>query len=125
MNTPFNLDTELFRSILSENKKVLADIATGGVDLTKKVEIEFVCEFPNKDKAIQARTEMRKLGGLPDEGLYMIADHSVNAGHCNLLICVPMVPEPNAISELEARLTHVAEVCDGDVSGWEFADANN
>ena len=124
MAKQLDFETEHFRSLLSENRRLLSDIADRRADVAKTVEIEFVCGFPDKLMATQARTEMRKHVDLPDGGLYIIADYSRKQGHCNLLVCVPMVPEPYAITVLEARLLHVAELFHGSFSRREFAASN-
>ena len=120
-----DMTTSSFRALLAENEQVLAGIEARGADLSKKVEIEFLEEFNQKDSAKQARAELRKLGGLPDDGCYMIADYSKSGGRYHLLICVPMVPDAQVISELEARLCYVADVFGGEPGGWEFADVDN
>ncbi|SIT84826.1 Regulator of ribonuclease activity B [Yoonia rosea] len=106
-----------------ENQHILSNLAKNGLDLSREVEIEFECQFSTKSKAVAARTKMRSLGSLPAEGLYMIAHRTSGKDLCSLLVCVPMIPDVQLISELEARLRFVGDLCGGNVSGWEFPEA--
>lgn len=119
-----DLESDEFSTILKDNADFFAKIAANGCDLTKVVEIEFECEFPTKDAAIAARTEMRALGGLPPpNGFFITADYTAQGGQCSLLLSVPMVPDNRVVSELEARLKTVSVALGGDFSGWEFKEA--
>ena len=122
MDDLIDFSSEVFRALKRENEQVLSNIANNGCYLTKEVEIIFESQYATIDAAKAARTELRKLNTLPSTGLHMVCDYSKTKGYCSVELSVEMVPNVQALTEIEAKMRYIDHLLGGENVGWEFQD---
>ncbi|QFU22068.1 ribonuclease E inhibitor RraB [Shewanella eurypsychrophilus] len=97
-----------------DNGKMLAAMAEAGIDLTKQLDVDFFLVFDDQRDAESATEELAKLE-LEGEMELQLNDE---VGKWELIVCVPMVPEYQAIVDQELQLNTFAEEFGGATDGW-------
>ena len=111
-----------------DNGKMLAAMADAGIDLTKQLDVDFFLVFDDQRDAEYAAEELGKSELEGEMELHLNDD----LGQWELIVCIPMVPEYQAIVDQEVELNTFAQECGGVTDGWgvmqhqdgddEFAD---
>ena len=97
-----------------DNGKMLTAMAESGIDLTKALNVDFFLVFEDQRDAESALEELTK-SDLEGEVELLLNDES---GKWELIVCLNMVPEYDAIVEQEVSLNHFAEEFGGMTDGW-------
>ncbi|WP_394388105.1 ribonuclease E inhibitor RraB [Shewanella woodyi] len=111
-----------------DNGKMLAAMSEAGIDLSKQLDVDFFLVFEDQRDAESATEE---LAGSDLEG-EMELHLNDELGKWELIVCIKMVPEYQAIVDQELQLNGFAEEFGGVTDGWgvmqhqegddEFAD---
>lgn len=111
-----------------DNGKMLAAMADAGIDLTKALDVDFFLVFEDQRDAESAVEELAK-SDLEGELELHLNDE---LGKWELIVCINMVPEYQAIVDQEFELNGFAAEFGGATDGWgvmqhqegddEFAD---
>ncbi|ASJ96348.1 MULTISPECIES: ribonuclease E inhibitor RraB [Shewanella] len=111
-----------------DNGKMLAAMADAGIDLTKALDVDFFLVFEDQRDAESAVEELAK-SDLEGELELHLNDE---LGKWELIVCINMVPEYQAIVDQEFELNEFAAEFGGATDGWgvmqhqegddEFAD---
>ncbi len=111
-----------------DNGKMLAAMAEAGIDLTKALDVDFFLIFDDQRDAESAVEELSQ-SELEGELELHLNDE---LGKWELIVCINMVPEYQAIVDQEVELNEFAAEFGGATDGWgvmqhqegddEFAD---
>lgn len=104
-------------TLINTNQRIIDRWIADGLDISKKVELDFYLHLSSKDDCIEARKLCRAKFKLPKDGLYVdINEHDGFALNVNL----PTEPNPILISEIELNLMEVAKEFTNSEVTWEF-----
>lgn len=102
-------------TLLDENAAILNDLASGGLDLTKACAVEFAHVFTNEADAEGFADAVED-----DNHDVIVLEPEGEDDPWDVLVTVELTPSPEAVTEVEARLTQLAEDFHGEADGWGF-----
>ena len=114
-----------------DNGKILTAMSEAGIDLSRHLDVDFFLVFEDQRDADFATKELAN-SDLEGEMELHLNDE---LGKWELIVCINMVPEYQAIVDQEIQLNHFAEEFGGATDGWgvmqnqegddEFADGDH
>jgi len=97
-----------------DNGKMLAAMADAGIDLTQQLDVDFFLVFDDQRDAESATEELAKSEFEGEMELHL----NDEVGKWELIVCINMVPQYQAIVEQEVKLNEFAAEFGGATDGW-------
>ncbi|KUR77964.1 ribonuclease E inhibitor RraB [Novosphingobium sp. Fuku2-ISO-50] len=104
-------------ALLEENTAYLKEFAADGLDLTLVRAVEFAHVFPSEAEAASFAE------AAAGEGIDIdVLEPEDEVDPWEVAVTIELVPTPEAISEIEARLEALAQSFNGESDGWGLYD---
>lgn len=97
-----------------DNGQMLAAMAEAGIDLSRELEVDFFLVFEDKRDAESALEELSQ----SDQAGELELNFDEESNQWEVIVCVPMVPEYDALVAKETQLNAFAQQFDGISDGW-------
>ncbi|NRD74602.1 ribonuclease E inhibitor RraB [Shewanella sp. VB17] len=97
-----------------DNGKMLAAMSEAGIDLSKQLDVDFFLVFDDQRDAESATEELANSDMEGEMELHL----NDEVGKWELIVCVKMVPEYQAIVDKELELNQFAVEFGGITDGW-------